>query len=72
MNAERATRNGERQRTQPVATGRKRERIRMSMERNRMFVERQQTERERRADAKGMRSSQEQYLVMLIKIKCHT
>ena len=33
----------------------------MSVERNRMLVERQRTERERRADAKGTRSCQERY-----------
>ena len=43
------------------ATGRKMERIRMSVERLRILVEHQRTERERRADAKGMRSCQERY-----------
>ena len=37
------------------------ERIQMSVESRRMLVERQRTEREQRADAKGTRSCQERY-----------
>ena len=61
MKAKRLTRNDQRQRTQPVAIGRKMERIRISEERRRMLVERKRTERERRADAKETRSCQERY-----------
>ena len=45
----------------------------MSVERNRMLVERQRTERDRRAELKGTRSCQERYFycfVMPFRDKC--